>query len=50
MGNAGDWPGAFYGAYLQRLEQNGIASPLTSIDPDTNRDCWLETLLGRIAL
>ncbi|KJZ71995.1 hypothetical protein HIM_08623 [Hirsutella minnesotensis 3608] len=50
VGNSGDWPEAFYNAYLERLEQNGIASPLKSMDPDTwNRNYCLETLMGRIA-
>ncbi|KND88251.1 hypothetical protein TOPH_07054 [Tolypocladium ophioglossoides CBS 100239] len=47
--NAGDWPQAFYNAYLARLEHNGIATPLKSLDADTwNLNCWLETLLGCI--
>ncbi|PNY22501.1 Uncharacterized protein TCAP_07118 [Tolypocladium capitatum] len=50
IGNAGDWPQAFYNAYLERLEQNCIATPLKSFDADTwNLNCWLETLLGCIA-
>ncbi|POR39067.1 Uncharacterized protein TPAR_00744 [Tolypocladium paradoxum] len=50
IGNPGDWPPAVYNAYLERLEQNGIATPLKSLDADTwNLNYWLETLLGRIA-
>lgn len=50
VGNPGDWPPAFYGAYLRRLERNGIATPPGSLDAGTwNRSYWLETLLGRVA-
>jgi hypothetical protein len=50
VNNSGDWPRGFYEAYLARLFENGVATPVRGFDPDMwNRYRWLETLVGSIA-
>ncbi|KAF5025729.1 hypothetical protein F66182_2196 [Fusarium sp. NRRL 66182] len=50
IGNSQDWTEEVYNAYLKRLEQNGVPTPLQGIDPE----CWekaflIEQLLQSIA-
>ncbi|RSL88749.1 hypothetical protein CDV31_016007 [Fusarium ambrosium] len=50
VNNGGEWPREFYEAYLERLHEKGVATPVRGFDPDVwNRNCWLETLVGNIA-
>ncbi|KAK5993043.1 hypothetical protein PT974_06470 [Cladobotryum mycophilum] len=50
VGNDGDWPKAAYDAYLERLEQNGIATPGTGVDRKLwERGLSVENLVGNIA-
>ncbi|KAH7243835.1 hypothetical protein B0J15DRAFT_501205 [Fusarium solani] len=50
VNNGGEWPREFYEAYLARLHEKGVATPVRGFDPDVwNRNCWLETLVGSIA-
>ncbi|KAJ4202404.1 hypothetical protein NW759_015391 [Fusarium solani] len=50
INNGGEWPREFYEAYLARLHEKGVATPVRGFDPDVwNRNCWLETLVGSIA-
>lgn len=50
VNNGGEWPRAFYEAYLARLHEKGVATPVRGFNSDVwNRNCWLETLVGSVA-
>ncbi|KAH8729918.1 kinase-like domain-containing protein [Ilyonectria robusta] len=50
VNEGGEWPREFYKAYLARLHENGIATPVRGFDPSVwKRNCWLERLVGGIA-
>lgn len=50
VNNSGEWPREFYKAYLERLHEKGIATPVRGFDPSVwKRNYWLETLVGSIA-
>ena len=50
VGNRGDWPAVYYKAYLERLEELGVATPIKSLDKEAwNRIYWLESMLENIA-
>jgi hypothetical protein len=48
--NRADWPATLYTAYQERLEENGIATPIGSMDRAIwNRNYWLETVVNYVA-
>lgn len=50
INDGGDWPKAVYSAYLARLEERGVPTPLRSMDRTSwNREHRLEKLIDNIA-
>ena len=49
ISNEGDWPPAAYQAYLDRLEQKGVATPVTFSTAEWDNACQLEKLVQNIA-
>jgi hypothetical protein len=48
--NSNDWPKDVYEAYLKRLEENGVATPLKSVDKDHWKQVYLlQQLVQNIA-
>lgn len=50
VASGGEWPRVFYDAYLARLHEKGVATPVQGFAADVwERNCWLETLVGSVA-
>lgn len=48
--NPGEWPRAFCDAYLERLHERGIETPVRGFDSSVwNRCLWLERLISNVA-